>query len=71
MERKFRTALAKLQGKEDVNLLIFGESTSTGSNSSSVLKITPNLETWPEFVAHNLSSYFGANVKLTNKAVGE
>lgn len=67
---KFRTALAKLQGKEDVNLLIFGESTSTGSNSSSVLKITPNLETWPEFVAHNLSSYFGANVKLTNKAVG-
>ena len=60
----------KLKNKETVELLVFGESTSTGSNSSSVLKITPYLDSWPVLVQKNLSSYFGAQVNLTNKAVG-
>lgn len=67
---KFTTAMNKLKNKETVELLVFGESTSTGSNSSSVLKITPYLDSWPVLVQKNLSSYFGAQVNLTNKAVG-
>lgn len=60
----------KLKAKEKVELFVFGDSISTGSNSSSVLNITPYLDTWPELTAKNLASYYGAEVNLTNKSMG-
>ncbi len=62
--------LTKLKNKEEVNLLVFGDSISTGANSSSVLGINPNLPTWPELFAHGLSSYYGGTVNLKNTSVG-
>ncbi len=62
--------LTKLQNKEEVNLLVFGDSISTGANSSSVLGINPNLPTWPELFANGLSSHFGGTVNLKNTSVG-
>lgn len=62
--------LAKLQNKEEVNLLVFGDSISTGANSSSVLGINPHLPTWPELFATGLSSHYGATVNLKNTSVG-
>lgn len=62
--------LAKLQNKEEVNLLVFGDSISTGANSSSVLGINPKLPTWPELFANGLSSHFGGTVNLKNTSVG-
>ncbi len=61
---------AKLKSKEEVNLLVFGDSISTGANSSSVLGISPNLPTWPEMFAEGLSSYYGGKVNLKNTSVG-
>lgn len=60
----------KLKNKERVELFVWGDSISTGANSSSVLNMAPYLKTWPELLADNLASYFGADVRLTNKAVG-
>lgn len=64
------TTLSKLKNKEEVNLLVFGDSISTGANSSSVLGITPNRPTWPQMIADGLSSYYGAKVNLKNTSVG-
>ena len=60
----------KLKSGAPVELFVWGDSISTGANSSSVLNMAPRLKTWPELLADNLSSYFGADVRLTNKAVG-
>lgn len=65
-----KNTLSKLEAKEDVNLLIFGDSICTGANSSSVLGISPELPTWPEMFAEGLASYFGANINLKNTSVG-
>ncbi len=62
--------LAKLQAKEKVELFVYGDSISTGANSSGYLNIEPYLDTWPELVANNLARYFGTEVELTNRAVG-
>ncbi len=62
--------LAKLQNKEEVNVLVFGDSISTGANSSSVLGINPGLATWPKLFAEGLSSYYGGTVNLKNTSVG-
>lgn len=60
----------KLKAKEKVELFVFGDSISTGSNSSSILNITPYLESWPELTAKNLSSFYDTDVVLTNKSMG-
>lgn len=65
-----KKTLAKLKIKEEVNVLVFGDSISTGANSSSVLGITPNLPTWPEMLVEGLSSYYGGTVNLKNTSVG-
>ncbi len=61
---------SKLKNKEEVNLLVFGDSISTGANSSSVLGISPNLPTWPQMFAEGLSSYYGGKINLKNTSVG-
>lgn len=62
--------LAKLKNKETVELFVYGDSISTGANTSGYLNIAPYLNTWPELVANNLARYFGTTVNLTNRAVG-
>ncbi len=62
--------LAKLKNKEEVNVLVFGDSISTGANSSSVLGISPNLITWPQMFVEGLSNYYGGTVNLKNTSVG-
>ena len=65
-----KQTVEKLKAGGPVELFVWGDSISTGANSSSVLNMAPRLKTWPELLADNLSSYFGADVRLTNRAVG-
>lgn len=65
-----KNTLSKLENKEEVNVLVFGDSISTGANSSSILGIAPGLITWPEMFAEGLSNYYGAKVNLKNPSVG-
>lgn len=65
-----KETFAKLQNKEEVNLLVFGDSISTGANSSSLLGINPYLPTWPEMFRQSLSDHYGSTVNLKNTSVG-
>lgn len=65
-----KKTVQKLKNKQTTELFVYGDSISTGANSSSVLGIEPFLATWPELVAENLASYYGAEVRLTNCSVG-
>ena len=65
-----KNTLSKLTNKEEVNVLVFGDSISTGANSSSVLGITPNLATWPKLFVEGLATYYGTTVNLKNTSVG-
>lgn len=67
---KLPNVTKKLKNKEDVNLLIFGDSISTGSNSSSILNIHPYLQPWYELVKYGLETNYGSKVNLVNKSVG-
>ncbi|MBQ9481551.1 MAG: SGNH/GDSL hydrolase family protein [Clostridia bacterium] len=69
-ESALERSVAKLKNEEKTELFVFGDSISTGANSSSVLNISPYLKTWPELVADNLASYYGAEVTLANRSVG-
>lgn len=59
----------KLVAREEVNLLVYGDSISLGHNTSDVLGIAPNLPTWAEMLTEQLSYYYGADVKLKNASV--
>ena len=65
-----KKTVEKLKNGDPVELFVLCDSISTGANSSSVLNMAPHLPTWPELLSENLSSWFGAEVRLTNKAVG-
>jgi len=67
---KLSNIISKLNNKEDIELLIFGDSISTGSNSSSVLNIYPNLDPWYELIAKGIEIKYGSKVNVTNKSMG-
>ncbi|MBQ2712867.1 MAG: SGNH/GDSL hydrolase family protein [Clostridia bacterium] len=63
-------AMAKLKKGEDINLFVFGDSISTGANSSGKLGIAPYLPTYPQGVANQLTAKYGSKVNLYNGSVG-
>lgn len=62
--------LAKLKAKQDINLFVYGDSISTGANSSGKLGIKPFLPTYPEGVKSELETKYGVNVNLYNGSYG-
>lgn len=65
-----RKTLAKLKKKQKVELFVYGDSISTGANSSGYLQISPKLDPWYDLVAQNLTACYGGKVNVTNYAVG-
>lgn len=60
----------KIANKEKINLFVYGDSISTGANSSGYLNIYPNKPTWPQVIRKGLADQFGTEVELLNKSVG-
>jgi len=60
----------KLGRKESVNMIIYGDSISTGCNASSLYKIGPNLPTFDKGFASEIERLYGSKVNITNHAVG-
>ncbi len=60
----------KLSNKENLELLVFGDSISVGANSSGFTGIAPYLPTYPELFKNKLRSEYGVKVNLTNPSVG-
>lgn len=62
--------MAKLRQKENVRIVLFGDSISAGANSSGMTLTTPFLPRWGDLVQESLQRYYGAKVELINTAVG-
>ena len=60
----------KLKNKETLNLFVYGDSISTGANSTGYLNVYPYADSWPEAVRTGLEQQYGGKVELLNKAVG-
>ncbi len=59
---KFSKTLDKLNKKEDLNIIFYGDSIFTGCNSSSKINIAPQAEIFPEMITTYLSNKFGYEV---------
>ncbi|ABX41400.1 SGNH/GDSL hydrolase family protein [Lachnoclostridium phytofermentans] len=60
----------KLRNKGELQLFVYGDSISTGANSTGYLNVYPYKDSWPDMVAKNLSRHYDTEVVLLNKAVG-
>lgn len=65
-----QNVLKKLNGKENIDLLVFGDSISVGGNSSSLIGASPYLPIYPELFKQKLENAYGVKVSLTNPSVG-
>jgi lysophospholipase L1-like esterase len=65
-----KVSIDKLKNHERLNLFVYGDSISTGANSTGFLHVYPFKESWPNLVANNLSLAYQADVRLLNKSVG-
>lgn len=63
-------AIEKLRNKKEFNLFIYGDSISTGANSTGYLKVYPYAESWPEAVCSGLEKQYQTKINFLNKSVG-
>lgn len=67
---KLKNTYEKLVNQEELNIFVYGDSISTGANSTGYLKVYPFKPSWPELVVENLGQSYGGKINLTNKSVG-
>lgn len=60
----------KLKSKENINLVVNGDSIFTGCNASSKLGIEPYQDDFPTAFSKEIERNYGSKVALTNTAVG-
>ena len=62
--------LAKLEAGEKLKVLVYGDSISTGANSSGRVGAEPYAEPWYDMLCGTLRERYNCEVELTNTAVG-
>ncbi len=68
---KFRSFIEKAAAGEEVTVLIYGDSISTGANSSGCVGCEPYAAPWFEMVVETMKKHFrNDKIKLINTAVG-
>ena len=67
---KFSGFLGKLADKEQVSMVFYGDSITTGANSSKVIGVQPSAESWPDMVRRFLEIRYGVRIQSYNTAVG-
>lgn len=67
---KLKNLSSSLAKKNDIELFIYGDSISTGANSSGYLQLDPGTQPWFKLVQKNLASAYDVTVNLKNLAVG-
>lgn len=61
---------AKFAKKEKIKILFYGDSISTGCNTSGMQNIPPFMPSWMELVSDNLAKHYGCYMDYVNTAVG-
>ncbi len=68
---RFPRTVGKLLKNEKISLLVFGDSISTGANSSGFVGTAPFADDWCNMASKGLELFYkNDNITLTNKAVG-
>lgn len=62
--------LTRLRAKQPLKIVLLGDSISTGANASGPMGAPPHQPAWQDLVVAALRTRFGADVTLTNLAVG-
>jgi len=62
----------KLDAKEEIDLLVLGDSISVGANASGFqeINVSPYMPTYAELFSQGLTQQYGSKVNLTNPSVG-
>lgn len=71
--RLLENTLSKLEEKSELNVLVYGDSISTGANSSGHpdIHVSPNMPIYPELFAEGLKRLYGVEtVNVYNASVG-
>lgn len=62
--------LSKLENGENVTMLFYGDSITTGAQSSGFEQVFPQVDIWPVMIKKYIESEYGIGVNYINKAVG-
>lgn len=62
--------MAKLEAGQDLNIVLLGDSISTGANSTSFVETAPYTPNWFEMVNTTLTNKYGSKINFTNLSVG-
>lgn len=62
--------VTKLKSKEKLEMFVYGDSISTGANTSKILDIPPYRDIFPNLIAEGLTDCYGSVVNVVNKSVG-
>ena len=62
--------IQKLKNREEVKIVLYGDSISAGANSSGLMLTTPFLPTFGALVGEQLRRHYGTAVEVINTAVG-
>ncbi|MCU6710921.1 SGNH/GDSL hydrolase family protein [Paenibacillus sp. J5C_2022] len=67
---KLPLTIAKLQRKEPVKIVLFGDSISVGGNSSELINEPPYLPIWGKLLVHQLERAYEHTVQFVNPSLG-
>jgi lysophospholipase L1-like esterase len=68
--QSLKHTLQKLNNKEDLKIVFYGNSIETGANSSGFQNQSPFMPSWPELIIYNLRETYQGKVGYSNQSVG-
>ena len=67
---KLPNLMKKLANKSNINIVYYGDSISTGANSSSTIMALPNADSFPVMLTKTLEEKYGVKITHTNTSMG-
>ncbi|SDL35603.1 Lysophospholipase L1 [Pedobacter sp. ok626] len=68
--QSLRYILQKLNKKEDLKIVFYGNSIETGANSSGFQNQSPFMPSWAELIVYNLRKKYTGKISFSNQSVG-
>ena len=62
--------IEKLQKKDTINIVYYGDSITEGANVSGFINVPPFLPTWADMITYNLESHYHVQINSVNLGVG-
>ncbi len=67
---KLHRTISKLKNKEELNVVLFGDSISAGANASGMMMANPFQPRFGDLFIEKLKRHYGANINFANPTVG-